>query len=96
MPINIGGNHWIMVCINFEEGELIVWDSFQSMMSDFELAEQLKTMSTVIPALLFKCGVLSAKPSLPIIPWRVRREAYPSRWVMTAAVFFVSSFFSMM
>lgn len=73
VPYNIGGTHWIMVFIVFEEGELIVWDSFVAMTPLPDLEHALKTMSCIDLALICKAGVRLKRSDIPIMPCRIRR-----------------------
>ncbi|XP_022154364.1 uncharacterized protein LOC111021646 [Momordica charantia] len=73
LPYNIGGVHWIVICIDFDEGELIVWDSFMNMTPLPQLEQELKPMITIIPTLICRVGVHLYKPNIPLTPWRIRR-----------------------
>ncbi|XP_022156568.1 uncharacterized protein LOC111023442 [Momordica charantia] len=73
LPFNVNGNHWVMICIDFVEGEIVVWDSLRAITSYASLEEQLKVMHTVIPSLLHKSQVIAVRPNLPMTPWRIRR-----------------------
>ncbi|XP_022141784.1 uncharacterized protein LOC111012067 [Momordica charantia] len=73
LPFNVNGNYWVMICIDFVEGEIVVWDSLRAITLDASLEEQLEVMRTVIPSLLHKSQVIAVHPNLPMIPWRIRR-----------------------
>ncbi|XP_022132578.1 uncharacterized protein LOC111005406 [Momordica charantia] len=42
LPFNIRGKHWVMVCIDLEEGEIVVWDSLTLMTTNHAMEDHLK------------------------------------------------------
>ncbi|XP_022155154.1 uncharacterized protein LOC111022296 [Momordica charantia] len=73
LPFNVNDNHWVMICIDFVEGEIVVWDSLMAITPDASLEEQLNVMRAVIPPLLHKSQAITVRPNLPMTPWRISR-----------------------
>ncbi|XP_022153247.1 uncharacterized protein LOC111020782 [Momordica charantia] len=92
-PMNIGGNHWVMIGIDLVEGDLTVWDSLQAITPLEDLEKALKPMCTIIPVILHWSGMLALRPILHTVPWRVRRCTVPQQAGFTDCGIFCVRFF---
>ncbi|XP_022159362.1 uncharacterized protein LOC111025779 [Momordica charantia] len=73
LPYNIGGNHWIMVHIDLQDDEIIMWDLMRSMTPFPTLESELRLMTVVLSALMHRAGVQVLRQTLPYMPWRIHQ-----------------------
>ncbi|XP_022143569.1 uncharacterized protein LOC111013439 [Momordica charantia] len=73
-------NHWVLVAINMNESEILVYDSLPSHTPISRCIEDLKPLSHIIPSLLYAWGLFEAPNNkLRRTPWPIFRPSTDNR-----------------
>ena len=61
MPSNIGGTHWVMLCLTFSNRTLYIYDSIRNEGHDESMILNLQCYAVMLPLFMEHAGVWSAK-----------------------------------
>ncbi|XP_038885861.1 sentrin-specific protease [Benincasa hispida] len=75
MPFNLSRMHWVLVCVDFQVRELIVFDSLIVLHLNADLEHEMRSLCKNFLGLLIASAVMESH-NLLIDRWTLRRDAF--------------------